>query len=105
MKRGGVTGTGVDSLGSTTFAWRFFHADLDEDLCLSLPEGLAPEGYVGQLKRAIYGTRKASRLFQDFVMKTCAAVAYLRLTGHPALLDSKREDPLGALHGDDGSNQ
>ena len=69
--------------GIFDFCVAFFHADLDEDLCLRLPKGLAPEGYVGQLKRAIYGARKASRLLQDFVMKTCAAVFYFRLKGHP----------------------
>ena len=44
----------------------FFQADLGtECFAVRLPKGLAPPGYVGQLKRTMYGTQRAIQLFQD----------------------------------------
>ena len=45
----------------------FFHAVMDEWLCVVPPAGLRRPGRVWQLRKAVYGTRPASRLWQAFV--------------------------------------
>eukprot|EP00959_Pyramimonas_sp_CCMP1952_P414060 8675012-Pyramimonas_sp.AAC.1 len=43
----------------------FFHADMDEWLCVMPPPGLRRPGRVLQLHKALCGTRPASRLWQS----------------------------------------
>ena len=45
----------------------FYHAPLDEDIVALPPAGLCPSGFAWQLKRAMNGTRKASRAFGNVV--------------------------------------
>eukprot|EP00974_Lingulodinium_polyedra_P021919 2116020-Lingulodinium_polyedra.AAC.1 len=45
----------------------FFHAELDEWLCVIPPPGLRRLGFLWQLLKALYGTRPASRLWQAYI--------------------------------------
>ena len=49
----------------------FYHALLDDDIWVDLPKGEEDEhGVVWQLKKTLYGTRRASLLFQEYVVQS-----------------------------------
>ena len=56
----------------------FYHATLDELLHIIPPRGEEEDGYVWQLRRALYGTRRASFLFQQYVMDTMQEAGFVR---------------------------
>ena len=45
----------------------FFHADLGEWIVVIPPPGVRRPGYVWQLRKAMYGTRKAAQAWQEYV--------------------------------------
>ncbi|CAK0792935.1 unnamed protein product [Prorocentrum cordatum] len=48
----------------------FFHAEMDKDACAVPPSGEEEPNVVWQLRKALYGTRRASKLFQHKVIGT-----------------------------------
>ena len=81
----------------------FWHALLTEDepIAMYAPRGEEEAGYMRQMKRAMYGTRRASCLFQEHmkgVLKEagCAALKVCHQVYHCFETDS-----MTAIHGDD----
>ena len=57
----------------------FYHAVMDQDIHVIPPRGGEDEGWAWQLQRAMYGTRRASLLFPNYVMETLADMGFVRL--------------------------
>ena len=59
----------------------FLHATMDDEVFVVLPPGMAPDGYVALLLKALYGTRRASFLWGERVAEvmTSPAGGYARL--------------------------
>ena len=73
----------------------------DEPIAMYPPRGEEEAGYMWQMKRAMFGTRRASRLFQEHmkgVLKEtgCAALKVCHQVYHCLETDS-----MAAIHGDD----
>ena len=47
----------------------FFHAVMDELVYVHLPRNLVPPGWCWKLRKSMYGTRRASRLWADYVRR------------------------------------
>ena len=81
----------------------FWHAQLPEDEPIAMypPRSEEEAGYMWQMKQAMCGTRRASRLFQEHMK------GVLKETGHAALkvchqvYHCLETDPMAAIHGDD----
>ena len=80
-----------------------WHAPLQEDEPIAMypPRGKEEAGYMWQMKRAMYGTRRALRLFQEHmkgVLKEagCAALKVCHQVYH-----CLEKDSMAAIHGDD----
>jgi hypothetical protein len=54
------------------------HATLDELVHIIPPKGEEEDGYVRQLRWALYGSRRASFLFQPYVMDTMKEAGFVR---------------------------
>ncbi len=57
----------------------FYHAVIDQDIHVIPPKGLEEEGCAWQLQRAMHGSRRASLLFQNYVMEVLASIGFVRL--------------------------
>ncbi|CAK0862147.1 unnamed protein product, partial [Prorocentrum cordatum] len=57
----------------------FVHAYIDEGIYVVPPKGEEPEGIVYQLKRALYGTRRASFLFLNLIMEGTEKGGFVRI--------------------------
>eukprot|EP00959_Pyramimonas_sp_CCMP1952_P321942 6736458-Pyramimonas_sp.AAC.1 len=74
------TGIGYDgALALYDVPVAFFHAHIDEDIYVAPPKGEEPEGIVYQLKRALYGTRRASLLFQNLIVEVMEKGGFARI--------------------------
>ena len=67
----------------------FLDSLIDELIWIRFPPGLGPAGYVGELRKSMYGTRRASLLWGEHVGKTFTNKEFYRAKLWPALL---RED-------------
>ena len=47
----------------------FFHAVMDELVCVHPPRDMVPPGWCWKLRNSMYGTRRASRLWADYVRR------------------------------------
>eukprot|EP00974_Lingulodinium_polyedra_P034900 3353122-Lingulodinium_polyedra.AAC.1 len=57
---------------------------LDEYVCVPKPpSGTAPEGYGWQLAKALYGTRRASQLWAEFLAELYLSHGWTRCMGVP----------------------
>ena len=59
----------------------FRHADLPQDEAIAVipPRGEGDDGIVWQLRKAMYGTRRASLLFAEFMVKVYVDAGYQAL--------------------------
>ena len=82
----------------------FWHADLPEDEAIAVypPRGEEPDDVVWQLKKAMYGTRVASKLFGNLMVEVYGAAGYIVLKSCRQLFYNKEFDSLSGLWGDDG---
>jgi len=79
----------------------FFHADMDEWIAVIPPRGLRREGYGWQLYKAMYGTRRAGQLWQEFVAKIFNANGWIRITVCAGAHYEGEADMTTITHGDD----
>ena len=80
----------------------FWHPLLPEDEpnAMCPPSGEEEAGYMWQMKRAMYGTRRASRLFQEH-MKGVLKVGYAALKVCHQVYHCLVTESMAAIHGDD----
>ena len=79
----------------------FFHADVGEQVAVLPADGLAAPGCVWQLRRAMYGTRAASRCWQRFARETLLGAGFAVAGGTPNLFRHARWDVTTVVHGDE----
>ena len=79
----------------------FFHAEADENLFVKPPADLATPGKVWRLKKAMYGTRRASLLWQQKVKEVMEKAGFVSIKVVPNLYYHKEWDVTTAVHGDD----
>ena len=79
----------------------FFHATLDEWLVAIPPVGLRRPGHLWQLKKALYGTRRASQLWQTYIGDMFVENQWRRVTPCPGAFYSPELDITTGVHGDD----
>ena len=80
----------------------FWHALLPEDKPIAMypPSGEEEAGYMWQMKRAMYGIRRTSRLFQEH-MKGVLKAGYAALRVCQQVHQCLDVDWMAAIHGDD----
>ena len=79
----------------------FFHASADEEMTIIPPKGAVPVGQLWQLKKALYGTRRAAKLWQEFLATVLVGAGWRRIICVP---NCYHHDELGSttiIHGDD----
>ena len=81
----------------------FWHALLPEDEPIAMypPRGEEEAGYMWQMKRAMYGTRRASRLFQEHMKGVLKEVGYAALKVCHQVYHCLETESMAAIHGDD----
>ena len=81
----------------------FWHAQLPEDEPIAMypPRGEEEAGYMWQMKRAMYGTRRASRLFQEHTKRVLKEAGYAVLKVCHQVYHCLETDSMAAIHGDD----
>ena len=79
----------------------FFHADLDEWIVVIPPPGLRRDGYVWQLRKAMYGTRKAAQAWQEYVAGVFKKNNWTRIAVAAGVYHEPLLDMTSAIHGDD----
>ena len=81
----------------------FWHAQLPEDEPIAMypPRGEEEAGYMWQMKRAMYGTRRASRLFQEHMKGVLKEAGYAALKVCHQVYHCLETDSMAAIHGDD----
>ena len=81
----------------------FWHALLPEDEPIAMypPRGEEEAGYMWQMKRAMYGTRRASRLFQEHMKGVLKEAGYAALRVCHQVCHCLKTDSMAAIHGDD----
>lgn len=79
----------------------FLHADVDEEIALKLPEGLAPPGWMGLLRRAMYGTRRAGLLWGEKIAVCMISSKFIRCKGCGQMYYHPERDITCVIHGDD----
>ena len=80
-----------------------WHALLPEDEPIAMypPRGEEEAGYMWQVKRAMYGTRRASRLFQEHMKGVLKQAGYAALKVCHQVYHCVETDSMAAIHGDD----
>ena len=81
----------------------FWHALLPEEEPIAMypPRGEEEAGYMCQMKRAMYGTRRASRLFQEHMKGVLKEAGYAALKVCHQVYHCLETDSMAAIHGDD----
>ena len=81
----------------------FWHALLPEDEPIAMypPRGEEEAGYMWQMKRAMYGTRRASRLFQEHMKGVLKEAGYAALKVCHQVYHCLETDSMAAIHSDD----
>ncbi|CAK0841766.1 unnamed protein product [Prorocentrum cordatum] len=90
-------------LGLYDIVTAFWHADLplDEPITVIPPRGEEVPGMVWQMLKAMYGTRRASQLFLEFMVKVFDQCGYQVLKTSRQIFYSRQYDSLAGLWGDD----
>ena len=73
----------------------------DEPIAMYSPRGEEKAGYMWQMKRAMYGTRRASRLFQEHMKGVLKEARYAALKVCHQVYHCLETDSMAAVHGDD----
>ena len=91
----------VLAVGDMTCA--FLHASMEDEppLYLIFPAGLAPTGARGRLRKALYGTRRASLLWGEEVAGKMVKRGFRRLRGCPQGYHHRAKKIKSIVHGDD----
>ena len=79
----------------------FFHADLDEWIVVIPPPGVRRPGYVWQLRKAMYGTRKAAQAWQEYVAWVFKKNGWIRIAVAAGVYYHPGLNMISATHGDD----
>ena len=81
----------------------FWHALLPEDEPIAMypPRGEEEAGYMWQMMRAMYGTRRASRLSQEHMKGVLKEAGYASLKVCNQVYHRLETDSMAAIHGDD----
>ena len=79
----------------------FFHAEIDEWIVVIPPRGLRRRGVGWQLLQAMYGTRRAGQLWQEFLAKSYTEANWVRIAVCAGAYYSKEADVTSCIHGDD----
>ena len=81
----------------------FWHALLPEDEPIAMypPCGEEEAAYMWQMKRAMYGTRRASRLFQEHMKGVLTEAGHAALKVCHQVYHCLETDLMAAIHGDD----
>jgi hypothetical protein len=79
----------------------FFHADIDEYIVVMPPPGLRKPGRVWQLRKALYGTRRASQLWQEYLANMFLANGWERIAVCAGGYYHPKLDMTSVVHGDD----
>ena len=80
----------------------FWHAVLPEDEPIAMyPRGEEEAGYMWQMKRAMYGTRRASRLWLEHMKGVLKEAGYAALKMCHHVYHFLETDSMAAIHGDD----
>ena len=81
----------------------FWHALLPEDEPIAMypPRGEQEAGYMLQMKRAMYGTSRASRLFQEHMKGVLKEAGYAALKVCHQVYHCLETDSMAAMQGDD----
>ncbi|CAK0835766.1 unnamed protein product, partial [Prorocentrum cordatum] len=79
----------------------FFHAEMDEDACVVPPSGEEEPNVVWQLRKALYGTRRASKLFQHKVIGTLIDQGFIRMLVTEIVFYHVQKGIYIVVHGDD----
>ena len=66
-----------------------------------LPAGLAPEGYMGILNAAMYGTRRAGLLWGEKICSALCGEGFGRCRGNGQLYHHAEKNVTALVHGDD----
>ena len=100
-RRGSTEWTRV--LGLYDIVTAFWHADLplDEPITVIPPRGEELPGILWQMLKAMYGTRRASQLFLEFMVKVFMKCGYQVLKTSRQIFYSVQYDSLAGLWGDD----
>ncbi len=80
----------------------FYHALLDEEIWVNPVKGeeADPEA-VWQLRKALYGTRRAALLFQEYVISTMKSIGFTPVAVAAQVFCDKGWQILAVVHGDD----
>ena len=73
----------------------------EEPIAMYPPRGEEEAGYMWQMKRAMYGTRRASRLFQEHMKGVLKEAGYAALKVCHQVYHCLETDSMAAIHGDD----
>ena len=81
----------------------FWHALLPEDEPIAMypPRGEEEAGYMWQMKRAMNGTRRTSRLFLEHMKGVLEEAGYAALKESHQVYHCLETDSMAAIHGDD----
>jgi len=81
----------------------FLYGDIEDNVYIELPpeDPYYGQGYVGALKKAMYGTRGAPRVWQKVVKKVMTSLGFAMNPIHPCVYHHPKRDILVVTHVDD----
>jgi len=81
----------------------FLYGDIEDNVYIELPpeDPYYGQGYVGGLKKAMYGTRGAPRVWQKVVKKVMTSLGFAMNPIHPCVYHHSKRDILVVTHVDD----
>ncbi|CAK0788952.1 unnamed protein product [Prorocentrum cordatum] len=79
----------------------FFHSEMDDDVCVVPPSGEEEPNVVWQLRKALHGTRRASKLFQHKVIATLTDQGFIRMSATVTVFYHVQKGIYIVVHGDD----
>ena len=79
----------------------FFHAVMDELVCVHPPRDLVPPGWCWKLRKSMYGTRRASRLWADNVRRALEDDGSETIAVFSIFLVNRSKRCIVAVWGDD----
>ena len=81
----------------------FLYGDITEDVFIELPDEdpMKQKGFIGKLRKAMYGTRAAPQVWQDTVRKTMGKFGFTPTYGSPCVFYHPLRDLRVVAHVDD----
>ena len=81
----------------------FLYGNIEEEIYIELPEEdeMKQKGYVGKLKKAMYGTRSAPLIWQKVVQKKMEEMGFDACVTTPCLYHHRARDIFVVAHVDD----